>query len=407
MGYGEVGNQDIANYRYGAALRNYPTTWGTGLLVGNYANPDLEWEKSKKYNLGIDLGFFDNRIELIADVYKKDNTDALTYVPLPMYMGTNGAGIGSPIVNIGEIQNKGIEITLNTVNTNGALQWNTGLTVTMNRDKLTKLATESAVIDRNVQFFDHITRTEVGEQIGQFYGYVADGIYTDVAEVEASGMTIDRKAGLWLGDMKFKDLNGDGKITVDDRTFIGNPNPKAVIGLNNTFSYKGFDLTLFITSKWDYDVYNFTRSNLENMKRGNNQSTAVLDRAMLGLIDENGSINDINNVFVINPETTVARSTNIDANDNNRVSSRFVEDGTYVRIKNLTFGYSLPQSVLDNLHINTLKVYVNLQNLFTFTDYSGYDPEIGPYNQDPFLAGVDNGNYPAPRIYTLGINLGF
>ncbi|RED92017.1 TonB-linked SusC/RagA family outer membrane protein [Marinoscillum furvescens DSM 4134] len=406
-GYGEVGNQDIGGYRYGTALRNYPTKWGSGLLANNYGNPELVWESSRQINAGIDLSLFGNRIEMIIDAYKKFNTDALMQQPLPMYMGS---GIAAPWVNIGELENRGIELTLNTVNTTGAIEWKSGLTATVNRDKITKLNTEGAIIDRTVQFFDHVTRSEIGQPVGQFYGYVTDGLFEDAEDIEGSALptniSVDRRSGVWVGDQKFKDLNGDGEINAEDRTYIGNPNPKVVLGLNNSVNYKQFDVTVFITSKLGHDLYNYTRSTIENLSWSNNQSVDVLDRAKLGLKSDSGDPDNVQDVVLQNPGATIPRSTNVDGNDNNRISDRFVEDGSYVRLQNITFGYSLPQDLLGRFQLSKVRVYVNLQNVFTLTGYKGYDPEIGPYNQDSFLAGVDNGNYPAPRIYTAGINIG-
>jgi TonB-linked SusC/RagA family outer membrane protein len=407
LGYGEVGNQDIGGYTYGAALTNYKTKWGPGLLPSRYANPDVKWETTASYNLGLDLSMFNNRIELIGDVYLKQTNDLLMPLTLPLYMGTSS--ISAPTANVGAMENKGLELTLNTVNTVGAFKWTTGLTFTLNRNELTELYEKGNVIDRNVQWFDHATRSVVGRPLGQFYGYVADGVFADAEEIRnhASQGSIGKNNGVWPGDLKFKDLNNDDVIDENDRTFIGNPEPDFTLGLNNNFKFKNFDLTLYLLSSFGNDVLNYTRTMTEAMGNYFNQSKVVNDRARLGLLDPDGSNTDVDNVYVINPNTTVPRATHVDPNDNSRISTRFIEDGSYVKIKNLSLGYTMPQSVLSVLNVSNLRFYVNIQNLYTFTDYSGFDPEVGPYNQDPLLNGIDNGNYPSPRIYTFGVNVGF
>lgn len=407
LGYGQVGNQDIGGYTYGAALTNYPTKWGPGLLPNRYANPDVKWETTTSYNVGLDLTMFDNRIEFIGDVYLKQTNDLLMPLTLPLYMGT--ASISAPTVNVGAMENKGLELTLNTVNTVGTFKWNSGLTFTLNRNELTELYEEGNVIDRNVQWFNHATRSVVGKSLGQFYGYVADGVFANAEEIRnhADQGIIGKNNGVWPGDIRFKDLNNDDVIDESDRTYIGNPQPDFTLGLNNNFKFRNFDMTVYLLSSYGNDILNYTRTMTEAMGNFYNQSDAVTDRARLGLIDSEGFNTDVDNVNVLNPETHVPRATHIDPNDNNRISTRFIEDGSYVKIKNLSLGYSVPKRILDAANISNLRLYVNIQNLYTFTDYSGFDPEVGPYNQDPLLNGIDNGNYPSPRIYTFGVNVGF
>jgi len=327
LGYGEVGNQDIGGYTYGAALTNYKTKWGPGLLPSRYANPDVKWETTASYNLGLDLSMFNNRIELIGDVYLKQTNDLLMPLTLPLYMGTSS--ISAPTANVGAMENKGLELTLNTVNTVGAFKWTTGLTFTLNRNELTELYEKGNVIDRNVQWFDHATRSVVGRPLGQFYGYVADGVFADAEEIRnhASQGSIGKNNGVWPGDLKFKDLNNDDVIDENDRTFIGNPEPDFTLGLNNNFKFKNFDLTLYLLSSFGNDVLNYTRTMTEAMGNFFNQSQVVNDRASLALLDPDGSNTDVDSVYVIDPNTTVPVATHVDPNDFSRISTRFIEDG--------------------------------------------------------------------------------
>jgi len=413
--WGQTGNQDIPAYGYGMALTNYQTVWGPGLLASRYANPDLKWETTTSVNLGLDVSLFQNRIELLVDVYNNVTSDLLSPLPLPLSMGSSGIGsISAPFFNLGEIQNRGFELTLNTVNTTGELKWNSALTFTMNRNEILSLNNENAVFDKNVQWFDHVTRSTIGQPLGQFYGYVVEGIFQNADEIRnhANQGDIDKINGVWPGDLKFKDISGpegepDGVIDDLDRTFIGDPNPDFTFGLNNSFSYKNFDFSMFIIGSVGNEIFNYTRRFTESLQLGDNQLATANDRARHELIDENGSATDPDNVVVANPGTSVPRMTPFDPNDNRRISSRYVEDGSFVRIKTLSLGYNLPSRLLSTLNMSKARVYVNVQNLVTFTSYTGLDPEIGPFNQDLLLNGIDNGNFPLPRIYTLGINVGF
>ena len=259
-GWGATGNQNVSDYAYMALLSYKTTPWGTGVLTGNTANPDLTWETTHSYNVGIDLGLFQNRIEVIADVYYKKTKNLLLQLPLPAYLGSSGQGAASnPWGNVGSLENKGIELTVNTTNiTNKDFQWTSNLVFSLNRNKVLELDTDNSSIEKSYQPSSAsyiVTKTTVGQPIGQFWGYKvigrfdeptdfyykdADGNVKQVAIPE--GNTI-AKNSTWIGDYIYEDRNGDGVINNEDCTYIGNPEPKFTYGIGNTFSYKGFDLT--------------------------------------------------------------------------------------------------------------------------------------------------------------------
>jgi len=424
IGYGEVGNQGWKDFGYGVALNNVRTVWGTGVIPANIANPELRWEASKATNLGMDLGLFNNRIELIADVYVKKTNNLLLDLPLPSYAGTSGAGaVASPLVNLGDLENKGLELTLRTINLNGDFKWNTNLVFSMNRNKVLNLVNNDAIITRGP-----VSQTTVGESIGMMYGYVVEGMFNKEADfykkdaqgnfltddfgnkiqvalpVEAEGTIAPNRT--WVGDYKFKDINQDGVIDEKDRAIIGNPQPKFQYGITNDFSYKGFDLSIFLQGVYGNQVYNNYRAQFENPAHLQGLLQSVTNYARIETIDPNLENADqiLSNVQVTNPGTTIPRvTTALGRNSNFRPSNLYVEDGSYLRIKNVTLGYNLPEKFAKKIMLQGLRAYVNVQNLYTFTKYSGYDPEVGGNSALEF--GVEYGRYPSPRIYTFGLNL--
>ncbi len=425
FGWGAVGNQNVPNNAYVATYSSVGTVWGAGLLAGNTPNPDLKWETTYSTNLGLDLNFFKNRIEFIADVYHKKTKDLLLQVPLPAYVGTTGQGATSaPWMNIGSIENKGIELTLNTVNldTNG-FQWRTNLIFSLNRNKVRELDNESSLIDKRFQSgstITLITRTAENQPIGQFYGYKVIGRFesaTDfyyknadgdvVPTALPEGMTISKNS-MWIGDYIFEDINRDGVIDEQDRTFIGNPEPKFTFGIGNSFSYKNFDLSVYLSGSYGNEVINWVRRDLQNPRENTNLLTSALDYAKLGLINSGGP-DDYRNVQIIGGDKHASRMAASSATNvsNFRFSNRFIEDGSFLRIQSVSLGYMLPSRWVNPVGIQNLKLYCNLQNLYTFSKYKGYDPEIGSANQDVLLTGLDDYRYPTPRIYTFGLNITF
>lgn len=411
--YGEVGNQNIGGYRYGSALATAPSGMGQTFRLTNIPNPRVKWEATQSVNLGFELGLFENRIDLMVDIYQKNVNDMLLELPLPNYLGSgHWMGISSPWVNIGELENRGFEITLGTRNiSNKEFSWDTDLTVSHNQNKVISLGDEDAVIYQNVQWFHTVTKTEAGQPIGQFYGYEVVGVFEsaeDIANSPTQHASVHPVTGVWLGDLKFKDQNNDGVINDEDRVFIGDPNPMFTFGFNNTFTYKNWDMMIYLQGSYGNDIFNFTRRQTEGMNSGMyNQLASINDRTMFTMIDENGDPNDIANYRAVNINPEMPRATATNPNDNIRISDRYVEDGSYLRIQTVSLGYVLPSNIGLPIGLSRLRIFASAQNLFTFTNYSGYDPEVGAYNQNPMLMGVDNGRYPLARIYTLGLNVVF
>ena len=429
VGYGEVGNQAIGNYLYGSSLLTVNTPFGTGYRLEKISNPDLKWEATKQFNAGLDLSLYNGRVDFTVDVYKKETSDMLLQLSIPSYLGgTNYNDIRAPFANVGRMENKGFDLSLTTRNITGKkFDWTTNFTFSRNRNKILELDDDARIYWRNLYWYSEFqtaTRTGVGSPVGMFYGYQMDGLFKDqqdilnhAVQVSDGNVTsenpngqnlVSKTQGVWVGDVKYKDLNGDGVITTDDQTIIGNPNPDYTFGFNNNFSYGPFDLTIYLNGSHGVDVLNYSRVVIEGQTSVfNNQGATVANRAQIGLIDPAGSDSDPGNVFLMNPETDIPRPTTNDNNRNNRMSDRFIENGSYIRIQNVRLSYTLPKEFTKKFRIAMLKVYVNGQNLHTFTDYSGYDPEIGSFNQNPLLQNVDMGRYPSPRLYTFGVDVDF
>lgn len=422
FGYGIVGNQNTPSFAYGTKMKSISSIWGTGFYSENYSNSNLKWEETKAYNAGIDINLFQNRIELIIDAYKKNTDNLLMSASLPKYV--NGV-ISSPYVNAGAMENKGFDITLNTVNIDSHdFTWRSGITFSLNRNKVTKLYTETTGISGVLT--KTYTYTVAGQPVGQFFGYKCLGMFKsedDFYKKDANGFPIYDDAGnripvalpkdmevgkdkIWVGDYMWYDKNGDGVIDESDRVFLGNPEPKFTFGFDNTFVYKDIDLNIFVTGVVGNKVFNYLRSAYLNP----GYSGAFKDArnfAQVGLIDPTGSDKDISNVYVSNDNPSTYRITTVNSNDNDRISDLSIEDGSYVRIKNISLGYSFPKKLLSKIGIEQLRLYANVQNAFTFTNYKGYDPEVGSYKQNVLLRGIDNARYPTQRIWTMGVNLNF
>jgi len=424
-GWGVTGNSSVPNNAYTSVYGTSATNWGSGQIATNTANPDLKWEKSNQTNIGLDLSLFNNRIEITTDVYYKKTDDLLLRLSLPAYVGTTGQGSTSPpFANIGSLENKGFEFTINTVNMqNKDFLWKSNFNISMNRFKVLKLNSESGVYDQTLQQGSDVTvvtRTAVGQTLGQFYGYKVIGRFekaTDFYYKDASGTVkptalpegmVIGENGVWIGDYMFEDVNKDGVINEKDAGYIGDPNPDFTFGFTNNFSFKGFDIGITFSGSYGNDVLNYQRRWLENPRENTNLLKTALGYAQLELIDPNGP-NDYRNVQIVGGDPYMPRigASSASSASNYRLSNRFVEDGSYVRLRNISIGYNLPKDLYSKYGIANIKVYSNMQNVLTFTKYKGYDPEVGAINQNQLLNGIDNGRYPSPMVTTIGLNVNF
>lgn len=429
LGWGQTGNSNIGAYAWGSAISRMPSALGMGYRPANIANEAIKWETQEQWNVGLDLSFLNDRISFVGDAYIKRSKDMLMSMQLPSYMGTQGNGssaLAAPKGNYGEIENKGIELEIIGRPFTGEFEWETSFQISFNKNKLVSLSgTENANLVGYGQWSDVVSVSEIGQPLYNFYGYVVEGVYRDLEDIQNSPKTsaypsngvFNQYSTVWPGDLKFKDLNGDGVIDENDRTVIGNPLPDFTFGFNNTFHWKGFDLNIFINGSHGNDVMNYLSIGLTHMNSAwSNQLSKVNNRAVLEPIDPNRVYadgtqwyNDVTNVRVKNPGTMIPRATTNDPNDNDRISSRYIEDGSYIRVKNITLGYTFPRKWMSKLYIENLRLYCNLQNVWTITGYSGYDPEVGASMQDSqgLVYGLDFGRYPSPFSCTFGLNITF
>jgi TonB-linked SusC/RagA family outer membrane protein len=373
IGYGVNGNQEgISNYaQYG--LITYSRRQPTDPLSGpasqqiSYGNPDLKWETTTQTNFGVDLALLESRLIFTFDAYVKKTDDLL----LDVQLGSGAGDITSIQTNAGSLENKGVELNISSVNVDKALRWNTDFNISFNRNEVTSLKfTDVYYYGRVYSNNQDVAIVKKGLPLGTFFGYVSEGV--DPA----------------TGDLTFKDLNNNDILDPDDRQVIGDAQPDFTFGFTNALSFKRFDLNIFFQGSVGNDIYNATRVDLEGMFDHKNQSTAVLNRWTPE-----------------NPNTDMPRAVN---NINNaRNSTRFVEDGSYVRLKAITLAYNFDTEFLNRLGINKLSVYTTGQNLLTFTDYSGFDPEVNAFGLSATELGVDYGTYPQAKTVTFGINLEF
>ncbi len=391
LSYGASGSQAISSYQSLASYSNKTIPLGdsfyTAVTSNRIPNADLKWETTTESNLGVDLGFFNNRISITADIYKKKTKDLHYAKNLPYYTGYT-----SQTQNIGTIENKGLELSLSTVNIDNDFKWYSSFNISFNRNKVIELGEDDS------QIYDYsggslgdgwreIVMLKVGEPIGNFYGYIYDGIYQNEAECAALAYPV---GACEPGQIKLKDISGpdgvpDGIITADDRTIIGNGLPDFVFGISNDFSFKNFDLNIMFQGQYGNEILNLNRVKLERAGTENGLRALLTDAWI-----EEGSSKTIQK---INKSTGPA-------------SSRFMEDGSYLRLKNLSLGYSVPSEVTRKWNITKLRFYISGQNLWTITDYSGYDPEINS-RAGNLARGFDYGGYPTAKTYTLGLNLSF
>ena len=403
FGWGLVGNDRISNY---LSLDLYETTkYGVGnqvvtvLTPKQLRNSNLKWEASSTVNLGLDLGFFDNRLNVTADFFIKNTKDLLLAQSL-----AHVTGFESQMQNIGKIQNKGIELSLTSSNIERKnFTWQTNFNISFIRNELKALADgvdamyARSGFDSNFTAYDYVAM--VGESLGLIYGYEFDGIYqSDDFYTSAStgelilkpGVTDNQRytEGVEPGVVKYKDQDGDGVITTNDRTVIGNALPKWYGGITNTFNFYGVDFSCMFQFNYGNDVYNATRLFATQSRLGRkNMLAEVADRW--------SPTNASNNVPKYDGYIT------------NDVYSRFVEDGSFLRLKTMTLGYTFPREWTKKFKVSKLRVYAQAQNLFCITGYSGYDPEVSMAASNPMTPGLDWGAYPKSRIFTVGLDLQF
>ena len=435
VGWGQTGNANIGGGAWESGMSKMPTGLGDSQRPANISNTGIHWEKQVQTNIGFDLNFLKNRINLTVDLYKKVSSDMLMSLTLPSYMGTQGNGssaLAAPKGNFGTIENKGLEITLDTHPIDKKnFSWDSNFQISFNRNKLVALdGSANAQLVGYGQWSDIVSVTEIGQSLYNFYGYVVEGVYESLEDIQTSPKAekypadgvFNRPTTVWVGDIKYKDVNGDNVINEHDQTNIGSPLPKFTFGWTNTFRYKNVDLTVFLNGTYGNKVLNYNMmgqgyNGLVHMNSTwTNQHVSIQDRARLAVVDAektyaDGSMwyDDITNVKVANTGTKTPRPSIQDPNDNDRLSTRYIEDGSYLRVKNITLGYTFPKTVLQKVKIDNVRVYMNIQNLYTFTKYTGFDPEVGASTQDSsgLTFGVDNGRYPSPMTCSFGLNITF
>lgn len=397
--YGVTGNFNIGNFSY---LSNIATTnyvIGGSLVPGsslsNLGNKALGWERSAQADIGLDLGFADNRVSLDLDYYQKRTTDLLYNVNIP-----SASGFTSVQTNIGELKFWGFEATVSSKNTVGEFKWNTDLNITIPRNRVEKLGTNNVRIGGYDNFGDMNTLA-AGMPIGMFYGYIKEGVYMSQADYDRSPkpelpLAFNTYAG--PGVVKMKDVNGDGKITFEDRTFIGNPNPKLLAGMTNTFNYKNFDLAIVMTSSFGNDIFSALDQYTLNLDAVFNVRKVAAERWRSESNPGNGQV-----------PGTAPGSSPLDR----AINTFSVYDGSFVRVQNLTLGYTPP---LKARFFKSARIYTSIQNLYTFSryvsDHNGQNPEVslsglGNGGGSAEGLGVDFGSYPVPLTLTAGVNLTF
>ena len=386
--YGLVGNDKIGDYLYSATLTQgfqYPIGGGNGagVTANGGANPDLKWEETSMLNIGLDLGFFNDKITASLEYYQNKSNDLLLSLPAPT---SNGINAGNITANVGSVETKGFELALGFNDREGDFTWSANLNLGTSTNKVLSLG--------NLAFFEggamkdgkgNISRTEVGQSLFRFYGLVSDGIYQNQAEVDAVLTANPGQTVVQPGDVRYLDLNQDGDITSEDRTFLKDPYPDLTYGLNLSANYKNFDMNLYVTGVQGVYLYNTNKYDLEaGANRLFNGSPVLLDSWTPS-----------------NPSLTQPRVPGSPQNHN--VSDRYIENGSYARLKNISIGYTLPEGLLSD-YVSKVRIYASGQNLATITDYTGLDPEIGGGNQE---FGIDRGNYPQPKSFLLGLQVSF
>jgi TonB-linked SusC/RagA family outer membrane protein len=384
LSYGETGNNQISNY--GAiGLLGYSyyiegNSKSSGLYTNTYPKPDLKWEKTAQYNLGIDVSVLNSRINMSLDLYYSKTKNILLDVPVPAL-----TGFTTQLSNIGQLRNEGIELSLSTKNVKGVFSWSTDFNLSANRNKVLKLGNNNAPI--YVDTNNAVSKTEVGQPVGNYFGWIVDGVLS--TQDIASGMAV--YPGSEAGDPKVRDVNGDNKIDSNDRTIIGNYQPNFTWGMTNNFSYKGIELSVMITGQDGGEIMN-QMARFVGFMNGNRNLYAKCTNFWKS-DSEPGDGKTCKPR--ITPNTVQQRCT-----------TDWIEDATFVRLKNIRLGYNFPQTLISRLGITGLKAYVNLENVKVWSDYPNYDPECSTF-QTGYRVGYDYGAYPVPFTATLGLSMSF
>ena len=382
-GYGVTGSQaSVGNYSYLASYNTSVYPFGissgnqTALVSSTLANPYIHWEEVAQTNIGFDASLFNSRVMFSFDAYLKETRDMLVKASIPITSGFEDTT--TTYTNAGKVRNQGIEMSLHTINLTGELGWETNLTATYNKNKIKDLNSDVPYYINQINN-SYVTMLAKDYPINVFYGYVTDGIFQNQSEVNTHAV----QPGAEPGDIRFRDLNNDGVINDEDRTVIGNPNPSWLFSMNNSLSYKGFELSVFLQGIAGNKIYNANNIDNTGMAAAYNQTTDVLKRWQ-----GEGTSN------------SMPRAVFGDPNQNTRVSDRFVENGSYLRLKNITLSYTFPKQWLQKAQIENARLSLSCENVATITGYSGFDPEVG-------INGIDQNRYPISRTFSLGLNFNF
>ena len=385
-GYGVTGNQEIGNYSFSSALQtikyNFNGNITNAVVPLMMPNPNVRWEEQRQANIGVDASLFNSRIDVIVDAYIK-NTDEML-VPMSVPVSTGYSDVYVPYLNAGKMENKGIEFTVDSRNLTGDFGWNTSFNFSYNQNTVKSINDTVPMTSGSIGLNYNLALIQAGHPVNEFFGFVTEGIFQNQADVSNHAVQVpgeDPYNRTSPGDIRFKDMNNDGVINDLDRVFIGNPNPSFLFAMNNTFTYRGFDLGIFLQGVAGNKILNANRIWSEAMAISENQTTGTLDR----WIGE-GTSNEM------------PRAIYNDPNKNTRPSDRYVEDGSYLRIKNVTLGYTLPVTLTSKAHMSAVRIYASAVNLFTITKYSGFDPEVG-------TSGIDNNVYPVTTTVSFGVNI--
>lgn len=387
---GTTGNQEIGNYLPLASIGSVNYSFGsviqTGLAPSRLANPDLRWEKTAQYNIGLDLSLLDKRVNFVFDAYYKKTTDLLINVPVPLT-----SGFASVLQNIGGVENKGIEIGLITENLKTEnFSWNSNFVFSANRNKVVEIGNGVdqffPVVPNGSLLQQQPVTVKVGEPLGTFWGYKTNGIFQTQEEINTQPK-INSLANTKVGDRKYVDTNGDGIISAADKGSLGSSQPKFVGSFSNTVSYNDFDLNFSFQGSYGGKIFNALNQQLEISTLGTNAATTLLDRWT-----------------TTNPSNEIPRAS---SSPLGIVSERYVEDASYVRLKTITLGYTLPKSISSKIGTKSIKLYVSAENLITWTKYTGYDPEVSSYEQNNLYPGIDFGAYPNSKTFITGLNVTF